>query len=77
MFPCFEAGPEMETVLEQLKTAGQVTITQDGQPVAILSAFRSSSEASLDEVFERIREFRKGKSLGGVSIRELREEGQR
>jgi antitoxin (DNA-binding transcriptional repressor) of toxin-antitoxin stability system len=54
----------------------EVLITRQGVPVAVLTQPADRS-ARVKKVIEELKEFRKGKSLGGLKIKDLIEEGRR
>ena len=51
-------------------------ITRNGQPVAMLSPC-PQEKIAIDETVEALFALRKGISLGGLSINEIKEEGRR
>jgi len=76
----FEAKNTLGTLLDQVERGEEVVITRRGKPIAKL--VRADSGA--DQARERaraaaagVREMRKGVTLGGVSPKELIDEGRR
>ena len=81
----FEAKNRLGALLDLVERGEEVTITRHGKPVAKLVA-PATSETQQQEPFDKeaakaaveaIREMRKGVTLGGISIRELIDEGRR
>jgi prevent-host-death family protein len=74
----FEAKNRLGTLLDLVEQGEEITITRHGKPAARLVAPRNmpGSEAARDAA-ARIRERRKGVTLGGISVRELIDEGRR
>jgi prevent-host-death family protein len=54
----------------------QITITQQGVPVAMLVPVPEHEQKSIDHAIEELLKFRQGKTLGGLSHREMIEEGR-
>jgi prevent-host-death family protein len=73
----FEAKTHLARLLERVEGGETITITRHGRPVArLVPVDRRDPERARKEV-ERIRELSKGQSLGGLSWKELRDEGRR
>lgn len=74
----FEAKNTLGSLLDLVEKGEEITITRHGKSVAQLVPPRNvpGSEAAL-EAAARIRERRKGVTLGGISIRELIDEGRK
>lgn len=74
----FEAKNTLGSLLDLVEKGEEVTITRHGKPVARLVAARNlpGSDAARRAV-EDIRTMRKGVTLGGISIKELIEEGRK
>lgn len=75
----FEAKNRLGSLLDLVEKGEEITITRHGKPVARLIAHESDDDRrrrSLEAV-ERIRELRKGLTLGGLDIKELINEGRR
>ena len=73
----FEAKTQLSALLERVALGARITITRRGVPVAMLVPVSAGLDLDPRRAAERIRQLRKGKRLGGVSIRELRDEGRR
>ena len=74
----FEAKNKLGTLLDLVEQGEEITITRHGKPAARLVAptVLPGSERARQAV-ERIRERRKGVTLGGISIRELIDDGRK
>jgi prevent-host-death family protein len=75
----FEAKTKLSELLDMVERGEEVTITRHGEPVARLVPVRGDAErARVKALIEEIKETRKGLTLGGgISIKELIEEGRR
>jgi len=79
----YEAKTHLPRLLRQVAQGEEITITRHGVPVARLvpvatrAAAEERKKLTPREAIEAIREFRKGHTLGGLSIREMIDEGRR
>jgi len=73
----YEAKTHLPRLLDEVEQGERITITKHGRPVAILVPPASVVRLDADVALARIRELRKGIRLGGLSIRELIDEGRR
>ena len=73
----YEAKTHLSSLLEKVARGKRITITKHGLPVAMLVPVDSSGKPDRKTAVAEIAEFRKGRSLGGSSIREMIEEGRR
>lgn len=71
-----EAKTHLPQPLERVARGERFTITKRGRPVAVLAPL-SAEKADVEETVRKLIEFGKGRSLGGLSIREMAEEGRR
>ncbi len=69
-----EAGVRMAELLEQVAGGETVVITRQGREVARLVP---PPAPTVDEVIDGLRAARKGVTLGGLSVRDLINEGRR
>lgn len=72
----------LSEILERASRGEQIAITRDGAPIAVLGppmddVPNPSLIKQRQDAFAQMRKVAKGKSLGGISIRELVEEGRR
>jgi prevent-host-death family protein len=72
----YEAKTHLPRLLEQVEAGETITITRHGKPVAKLVPVESKRR-NIDEIIDEVREFRKGRSLGGISPKELINEGRK
>lgn len=54
-----------------------MAITKNGTPVALLVPVPATQKPDAREVIRQLREFRRGMTRGGLSVREMIEEGRR
>ncbi len=73
----YEAKTHLPRLLEQVSAGERITITKHGVPVAVLVPAPQATRKSAREVIEALRAFRKGKTLGSITVRELVDEGRR
>ena len=74
----YEAKTHLPRLLDEVAAGQEITITKRGVPVARLVPVQEP-RPDVDAVIDAIREFREREniSLGGITIRELIEEGRR
>ena len=73
-----EAKPEHEDLLSRVRRGETLTIMQDGQPVArVVPPRRKLTEEEVQAAVEELRAMRARNTLGGISWKELRDEGRR
>jgi prevent-host-death family protein len=73
----FDAATHLPVLLDRVVHGERITITREGVPVAVLVPAIEKRKADAHEAIQAIREFRKGQTLGGLSIRTMIEEGRR
>jgi len=73
----FEAKTRLNELLRQVSEGETIRITRRGVPIAKLVPADDGERRDLKQLVRDIREIRKGASLGGLSIRELINEGRR
>lgn len=71
----YEAKTKLPSLLDEVERGETITITRHGKPVARLTPI-GPERRPVDEVIAEIKEFRKGNRLGGLSIKELINEGR-
>lgn len=78
-FGTLEAKNNLSKLLDMVERGEEVTITRNGKPVARLVVPESDKERQerARAAAERIRKNSIGKSLGGLKIKDLIEEGRR
>ena len=72
-----DARTHLLRLLKRVQAGERFVITRHDGPVAELIPYRGVDTDRVRTVIEDLREFRKSHSLGGLSIRELVEEGRR
>ena len=72
----YEAKTQLPRLLDEVERGKSVTITRHGRPVARLVPV-GGRRRSVRDTIEAIEEFRQRHTLGGLTIRELIEEGRR
>lgn len=73
----FEAKTHLPRLLERVSQGERFVITRHKQPVAELIPFRPRDTARIRAAIDGLKEFQKTYSLGGLSIRQIIEEGRR
>ncbi len=74
----FEAKTHLPQLLERVAKGEEFTITKHGKPVARLVPTVDAKPApDVRAAVEAMKAFRKGRKLGGLSIRDMIEEGRR
>jgi len=73
----FEAKTHLSALLKRVTKGEQFTITRNGVPVAMLVPLAEAARPDRGEVVRQIEAFGKGRSLKGMTIRDLIEEGRR
>ena len=72
-----EAKTRLTRLLDEVASGETITITRHGVPVARLVPPFQARGRSTREAIIALRAFRRGKTLGGLSVRDLAGEGQR
>ncbi|MBL8659967.1 MAG: type II toxin-antitoxin system Phd/YefM family antitoxin [Rhodospirillales bacterium] len=73
----FEAKTHLSALLDRVAAGEEVVITRRGKPVARLVPAAAADRTRIEEAISRLKGARAGVSLGGLSWRELRDEGRR
>ena len=73
----FEAKTHFSQLLDRVAKGEEITITRHGTPVAKLVPAEARDRLDLRDVVEKLKKFREGKTLGGISWKELRDEGRK
>ena len=71
----YEAKTHLPRLLEKVASGERITITRHGRSVAVLQPVEGSG-SSVSDVINEIKQFRRGKTLQGTSVREMIEEGR-
>jgi prevent-host-death family protein len=74
----FEAKTHLAALLDRVAKGEKITITRRGIPAAVLvPVAEAETRLSHREIVERMRALRKRVKPGGISVREMIEEGRR
>jgi len=73
----FEAKTHLPRLLRRVQTGERFVITRHGRPVAELIPFRKTDSDKVQAAIDGLKAFQKTHSLGGLSVREMIEEGRR
>ncbi len=73
----FEAKTQLPDLLRRVEAGERFVITSDNRPVAELIPFRPRDPEKIRAAIDTLREFRKTHSLGGLSVRQMIEEGRK
>jgi prevent-host-death family protein len=73
----YEAKTHLSKLLKRASEGEPITITKHGVSVAKLVPAGSSKKSDVRTLIQEIRKFRKGHTLGGMSLREMIDEGRR
>ncbi len=72
----YQAKTQFSKLIERITRGERIIITRHGIPVAVLSPIEPDSPRPVEEVIEDMKTFRQGHRLGGLSLREMIEEGR-
>ena len=73
----FEAKTHFSALLERAQRGEQIVITRRGKPVARLVPIAGVPNGKASSAMAKLRELRKGMTLGGLSWKELRDAGRK
>ncbi|HZQ92937.1 MAG TPA: type II toxin-antitoxin system prevent-host-death family antitoxin [Terriglobales bacterium] len=73
----FEAKTHFNSLLAEVAGGSEIEITRRGVPVARMVPVPARPTMSVQQVVKEFKRLRKGRTLGGLSIRELINEGRR
>jgi prevent-host-death family protein len=73
----YEAKTHLPRLLDEVAKGKSITIAKHGVPVAVLVPVSEARRKGTRDVIEALKQFRRGKKLGGVSVCDLVEEGRR
>ena len=73
----YEAKTHLAELLDQVARGERITITRHGAPVAVLVPVPRADRPDPGETIEELHRFRRGIRLGGLTLKELIEEGRR
>lgn len=73
----FDAKTHLAALLDRVSKGERITITKHGIPVAMLVPPAPRSAPDREEAIQKLMEFGKGRSIRGLTIRGLIEQGRR
>lgn len=73
----YEAKAHLSQLLDRVSRGERITITKHGRPVAVLVPAEEVPAVDREQAIEELRHFRKGRTLGGATVREIIDEGRR
>ncbi len=73
----YEAKTHLPKLLERVSKGERITITKHGIPVAVLQPPDPEKAVDTKSIIAELRQLRNQHNLGGLSIREMIEEGRR
>lgn len=73
----YEAKTHFARLLDEVSRGERISITRKGTPVAMLIPITPGGRPEPKLVIEKIRSFRIGKKLGGLSIQKMINEGRK
>jgi prevent-host-death family protein len=73
----YEAKTHLPKLLERVLKGEHITITKHGVPVAVLQPPDPEKKIDTQSVIVELKKFRDKHNLGGISIRDMIEEGRR
>lgn len=73
----YEAKTHLPKLLDRVAKGEQIIITRHGSPVAIMQPADRSKQVDVAAVIRKMRGFRKTHQLGGLSVKDLIEEGRK
>ena len=72
-----QAKVHLPQLLNRIQQGEEITITRRGVPIAKLVPVNKSSRDEIQKAIEEIRRLRKGFTTGGISIKEMIEQGRK
>jgi prevent-host-death family protein len=72
----FEAKTRLSALVTRVQRGEEITITKHGAPVARLIPAGEAAQRNPKQAAAKIRELRRGLTLGDISLRSLIEEGR-
>jgi antitoxin (DNA-binding transcriptional repressor) of toxin-antitoxin stability system len=72
----YEAKTHLSSLLDRVAEGETVTITRHGHPVAVLRRAGDEHRPPVPTTIRNLRDFRKGRRLQGLELRDMIEEGR-
>ena len=73
----YEAKTHLSRLLDEVAKGERILITKHGVAVAMLVSVDSIQKLDPVEAIQKIKDFRRGRVLGGLSVKEMIKEGRR
>jgi prevent-host-death family protein len=73
----FDAKTNFSALLARVERGEQIVITRRGKPVARLMPIATARKVKVSDAMAKLRELRKGATLGSLSWKELRDAGRK
>jgi len=73
----YKAKTHLSKLIQRVMKGERITITKHGVPVAVLQPPDKAIPTDVKGVIAQLRTFRERQSLGGLSLRDMIEEGRR
>jgi prevent-host-death family protein len=73
----YEAKTHLSKLLDRVAKGEQIIITRHGSPVAIMQPADRSKQVDVAAVIRKMRSLRRAHQLGGLSVKDMIEEGRR
>jgi prevent-host-death family protein len=73
----YEAKTHLPELLRRVEKGERITITKHGHPVAELVPASDERRRRVSEAIAGLEEFRRGRKMNGIAIKQLIEEGRR
>jgi prevent-host-death family protein len=73
----FEAKTHFSSLLDRVANGEEITITKHGKAIARLVSAESTEAVAPASAFQKLKELRRTNTLGGISWKELRDEGRK
>ncbi|KQY15289.1 type II toxin-antitoxin system Phd/YefM family antitoxin [Rhizobium sp. Root482] len=73
----FEAKTHFSSLLDRVANGEEITITKHGKAIARLVSAEPIEAAASNSAFQKLKELRRANTLGGISWKELRDEGRK
>ena len=67
----YQAKTHLYELLDEVSRGASITITRKGAPVAMMAPPPPRRKEDVGETIRKLKEFRKGITLGKISVREL------
>ena len=72
-----EVKNHLSKLLEKVARGQRITITKHGVPVAVLGPYDPEKDVDIQQVIDKLIEFREKHALGELNVREMIKEGRR